>query len=101
MEKNIKIAVIGLGYVGLPLARLFATKYSVVGFDINQSRVSSIKSGTDTTLEVDDDVLQEVLVDNSNVDKGLYCSSVLEDIASCNYFIITVPTPVDKNNRPI
>lgn len=100
MEKNIKIAVIGLGYVGLPLARLFATKYLVVGFDINESRVNSIKSGTDTTLEVDDDVLQDVLVDNSNVDKGLYCSSVLEDIANCNYFVITVPTPVDKNNRP-
>lgn len=100
MEKNIKIAVIGLGYVGLPLARLFATKYPVVGFDINESRVSSIKSGTDTTLEVDDNVLQEVLVDNQNVTKGLYCSNILEDIATCNYFIITVPTPVDKNNRP-
>ena len=62
MNENIKIAVIGLGYVGLPLARLFATKYAVVGFDINESRVASLKSGTDTTLEVDDATLQKVLV---------------------------------------
>jgi UDP-N-acetyl-D-galactosamine dehydrogenase len=100
MDKNIKIAIIGLGYVGLPLARLFATKYSVVGFDINESRVTSLKSGTDTTLEVDDETLQKVLITNSNNGKGLYCSTSLNDIADCNYFIITVPTPVDKNNRP-
>ncbi|PWB24612.1 nucleotide sugar dehydrogenase [Flavobacterium sp. HTF] len=95
-----KIAVIGLGYVGLPLARLFATKYPVVGFDINQSRVSSLKSGTDTTLEIDDDTLQNVLVENNEGKVGLYCTTSLNDIANCNYFIITVPTPVDKNNRP-
>ena len=100
LEENIKIAVIGLGYVGLPLARLFATKYAVVGFDINETRVSSLKSGTDTTLEVDDVTLQRVLVDNPNTDKGLYCTTSLDDLADCNYFIITVPTPVDKNNRP-
>lgn len=100
MDKNIKIAVIGLGYVGLPLARLFATKYSVVGFDINQSRVASLKSGTDTTLEVDDETLQKVLVDQSNAETGLYCTTSLNDIANCNYFVITVPTPVDRNNRP-
>lgn len=100
MDENIKIAIIGLGYVGLPLARLFATKYPVVGFDINESRVASLKSGTDTTLEVDDETLQKVLVTNSNNEKGLYCSTSLDDISNCNYFIITVPTPVDKNNRP-
>lgn len=100
MNKDIKIAVIGLGYVGLPLARLFATKYPVIGFDINQSRVSSLKSGTDTTLEIDDTTLQNVLVDNNDGRIGLYCTTSLNDIANCNYFIITVPTPVDKNNRP-
>ncbi|RUT70538.1 nucleotide sugar dehydrogenase [Flavobacterium cupreum] len=95
-----KIAIIGLGYVGLPLARLFATKYSVIGFDINESRIASLKSGTDTTLEVDDVTLQKVLVDNADQNAGLYCTSSLNDLAACNYFIITVPTPVDKNNRP-
>ncbi|KOP39475.1 UDP-N-acetyl-D-galactosamine dehydrogenase [Flavobacterium sp. NLM] len=100
LEKNIKIAVIGLGYVGLPLARLFATKYSVVGFDINKSRIESLNSGIDTTLEVDSATLQKVLVDNADNKIGLYCTSSLDDIAKCNYFIITVPTPVDKNNRP-
>jgi UDP-N-acetyl-D-galactosamine dehydrogenase len=100
LEQNIKIAVIGLGYVGLPLARLFATKYSVIGFDINETRVKSLNSGFDTTLEVDPETLKAVLVDNSNSKIGLYCTNVLEDIAACNYFIVTVPTPVDKNNRP-
>ena len=100
LNENIKIAIIGLGYVGLPLARLFATKYSVIGFDINEARVASLKSGTDTTLEVDDATLQNVLVDNSTSDVGLYCTTSLNDIADCNYFIVTVPTPVDKNNRP-
>ncbi|MBF4492917.1 nucleotide sugar dehydrogenase [Flavobacterium sp. MR2016-29] len=100
MNQNIKIAVIGLGYVGLPLARLFGTKYSVVGFDINELRVASLKSGTDSTLEVDDVTLQKVLINSPNDEKGLYCTTSLNDIADCNYFIITVPTPVDKNNRP-
>jgi UDP-N-acetyl-D-galactosamine dehydrogenase len=100
MSSILKIAVIGLGYVGLPLARLFATKHAVVGFDINESRVSSLKSGTDTTFEVSDDALQEVLLDRPNDAVGLYCTSVLADIADCNYYIVTVPTPVDKNNRP-
>ena len=100
LNENIKIAIIGLGYVGLPLARLFATKYSVIGFDINEARVASLKSGTDTTLEVDDATLQNVLVNNSTSDAGLYCTTSLNDIADCNYFIVTVPTPVDKNNRP-
>ena len=100
LEKNIKIAVIGLGYVGLPLARLFATKYAVVGFDINKSRIESLNSGIDTTLEIDSNTLQKVLVDNSDNKIGLYCTDSLDEIVNCNFFIITVPTPVDKNNRP-
>ena len=100
MNKDIKIAVIGLGYVGLPLARLFATQFSVVGFDINVSRVEALRTGTDTTLEVDDITLQKVLIQKGSTEKGLYCSSQIADIANCNYFIVTVPTPVDKNNRP-
>ncbi|AXT55039.1 nucleotide sugar dehydrogenase [Aquimarina sp. AD1] len=98
--KDIKIGIIGLGYVGLPLARLFATKFPVIGFDINQNRISELRSGKDTTLEVEDTVLQSVLKDNSQMDKGLYCSADLGDIKDCNYYIVTVPTPVDKNNRP-
>jgi UDP-N-acetyl-D-galactosamine dehydrogenase len=100
-----KIAIIGLGYVGLPLARLFGTKYPVIGFDINQNRVTKLNEGHDDTLEVEDDVLQEVLVKDvdtlNNKGKGLLCSSNVYDIEDCNVFIVTVPTPVDKNNRPI
>jgi UDP-N-acetyl-D-galactosamine dehydrogenase len=105
-----KIAIIGLGYVGLPLARLFATKYPVVGFDINQKRIQELRSGTDTTLEVSDEILQSVLVKEnpfvchpelvSGSQNGLYCSSDLNDINDANTYIVTVPTPVDKNNRP-
>ncbi|MHA7059197.1 nucleotide sugar dehydrogenase [Aquimarina sp. M1] len=98
--QNIKIGIIGLGYVGLPLARLFATKFPVIGFDINQKRIEELRSGIDTTLEVEDEVLQSVLSTTSEMDQGLYCSADLEDIKSCNYYIVTVPTPVDKNNRP-
>ncbi len=101
LDTKIKIAVIGLGYVGLPLARLFATQYPVVGFDINEKRISELQQGTDSTLEVTDAVLQSVLVhdfeENAN---GLLCSSAITAIADCNYYIVTVPTPVDKNNRP-
>lgn len=97
---SVKIAVIGLGYVGLPLARLFATQYPVVGFDINQNRIAELNSGTDSTLEVEDSVLQKVLINKPLASVGLYCSSSLEDISGCNYFVVTVPTPVDKNNRP-
>lgn len=95
-----KIAIIGLGYVGLPLARLFATKYNVVGFDINQSRISELRQGKDSTLEVEDDILQAVLKSENNSENGLFVSNNLEDIKDCNYYIVTVPTPVDKNNRP-
>lgn len=97
---KIKIAIIGLGYVGLPLARLFATKYSVVGFDINQARIKELMSGVDHTLEVEADILQSVLKNENSGNIGLFCSCNLEDIGDCNYYIITVPTPVDKNNRP-
>ena len=97
---NTKIAIIGLGYVGLPLARLFATKYSVVGFDINQNRINELNSGKDATLEIDENTLKAVLVNATSSQKGLFCSTNLEDIKACNYYIVTVPTPVDKNNRP-
>lgn len=100
MNTEIKIAIIGLGYVGLPLARLFATKYPVVGFDINQSRIEALKLGNDTTLEIDAASLHEVLVETPIKGKGLYCTSTLSEITDCNYYIVTVPTPVDKNNRP-
>ncbi len=116
MKEQIKIAIIGLGYVGLPLARLFATKYPVIGFDINQTRINGLRSGTDSTLEVSDEVLKAVLLnenpvtpsavegqpttDNQQLTTGLFCSSDLSDIADANYYIVTVPTPVDKNNRP-
>jgi len=97
---NTKIAIIGLGYVGLPLARLFATKYNVVGFDINTKRINEINKGIDNTLEVENAVLQAVLIDKTSNINGLYCSTNLQDIKDCNYYIVTVPTPVDKNNRP-
>jgi UDP-N-acetyl-D-galactosamine dehydrogenase len=100
MESNIKIAVIGLGYVGLPLARLLATKYSVVGFDINVIRVAELKLGTDSTLEIDSETLQNVLVNDVSASNGLFCTTNIKDISHCNYYVVTVPTPVDKNNRP-
>lgn len=96
---EIRIAVIGLGYVGLPLARLFATKYPVVGFDINQDRVKQLNAGHDATLEVADNDLKAVLSSDPN-QIGLYCATDIEAIRHCNYYIVTVPTPVDKNNRP-
>ncbi|MFD1292274.1 nucleotide sugar dehydrogenase [Lutibacter holmesii] len=100
MKENIKIAIIGLGYVGLPLARLFATKYPVIGFDINTTRVVELKNGIDSTLEVENETLQKVLVERSSTKNGLYCTTKVEEITSCNYYIVTVPTPVDKNNKP-
>ena len=102
MTSKKKIAIIGLGYVGLPLARLFATKYFVIGFDIDDRRVKELNSGLDKTLEISNSALKSVLLKKNETNtNGLFCSSNLMDISSCNYFIVTVPTPVDKNNRPI
>lgn len=94
-KKNIKIAVIGLGYVGLPLARLFSTKYKTIGFDMNQARVDALMSGHDATLEVADDLLQEAISKN-----GFKCTTNLDEIKDCNFYVVAVPTPVDNNNRP-
>jgi UDP-N-acetyl-D-galactosamine dehydrogenase len=99
--ENKKIAVIGLGYVGLPLAAAFAEKYPVVGFDINQGRVNELKSGHDHTLELSDDELKAVMVEGLENRNGLLPSFNSEDLASCNVFIVTVPTPTDKHNRPV
>ncbi len=99
--KKKKITIVGLGYVGLPLARLFATKYSVVGFDINTSRVNELNTGHDSTLEVEDDVLQGVLKKTNDDANGLFCTADMNEITDSQIYIITVPTPVDKNNRPI
>lgn len=93
MDK-IKIAVIGLGYVGLPLARLFSTKYETIGFDMNQARVDALMQGHDATLEVDDSLLQQAIA------HGFKCTTNIEDIQSCNFYVVAVPTPVDENNRP-
>lgn len=89
-----KICVIGLGYVGLPLARLFSTKYKTVGFDMNQRRVDSLMTGHDATLEVADDLLQEA------ISNGFKCTTDIEEIRDCNFYVVAVPTPVDSNNRP-
>lgn len=91
---NIKIAVIGLGYVGLPLARLFSTKFTTVGFDMNQTRVDALMTGHDATLEVDDCLLQEAIAN------GFKCTTDVEEIRDCNFYVVAVPTPVDDNNRP-
>lgn len=91
---TIKIAVIGLGYVGLPLARLFSTKYKTVGFDMNQARVTALMDGHDTTLEVTDELLQ------SAIKNGFVCTFNIEDIRDCNFYVVAVPTPVDENNNP-
>lgn len=103
MHTNHKIAVIGLGYVGLPLARLLATKYSVVGFDINSERVYELNNGKDSTLEVEEQLLKEVIREQNPLsadENGLFCSTDVSDIKDANIYIITVPTPVDKHNRP-
>ena len=93
--KDIKIAVIGLGYVGLPLARLFSTKYPTIGYDINKARVERLMQGKDDTLEVEDALLQEA-IDKHN----FICTTDLDKIRECNFFVVTVPTPVDKHNNP-
>lgn len=95
-----KICMIGLGYVGLPLAVEFAKHFSVIGFDIKQDRIDELNLGHDNTLEVEDDNLQSVLMVEMPKDKGMYLTSKLDEIRDCNIYIVTVPTPVDKNNRP-
>lgn len=93
--KETKIAVIGLGYVGLPLARLFSTKFQTIGYDLNQKRVKALMEGHDATMEVADELLQEAI--NTH---GFKCTSDIEDIKDCNFYVVAVPTPVDSNNRP-
>ncbi|MEL7587627.1 MAG: nucleotide sugar dehydrogenase [Prolixibacteraceae bacterium] len=102
MTPSIHIAVIGLGYVGLPLAVEFARKYRVTGFDINNARVEELRAGEDLTLEVAAHDLEAVLVKpGQSSSSGLHLTTRKEDIASCNFYIVTVPTPTDKNNRPV
>lgn len=94
MDFSPKIAVIGLGYVGLPLARLFSTKYPTIGFDLNTARVDALNAGHDATLEVSDELLQSAIA------QGFKCTSNINDIKNCNFYVVAVPTPVDVNNRP-
>jgi len=98
---DIKIGIIGLGYVGLPLARLFAKKYKVIGFDVDETRVNQINNGVDKTNEVNNKALREVLIDDSSVSKGFYPTTNKNLLKVCNYYIVTVPTSVDKNNQPV
>lgn len=100
MEQTQRIAVIGLGYVGLPLAVEFAKHHAVIGFDINEQRIKDLQGCNDHTLEVESEQLKEVIVKQPGGDKGLYCSNKLGDLKDCNFYIVTVPTPVDKYNRP-
>ena len=92
---TIKICVIGLGYVGLPLARLFSTKYPTIGFDMNAKRCEALMAGHDATLEVSDELLQDAIKNH-----GFVCSSDIEKIKDCNFYVVAVPTPVDNNNNP-
>ena len=94
MNNDIRICVIGLGYVGLPLARLFSTKYKTIGFDMSQRRVDALMAGHDDTLEVADELLQYALAN------GFVCTTDIEQIRDCNFYVVAVPTPVDKNNNP-
>lgn len=93
--QEIRICVIGLGYVGLPLARLFSTKFKTIGFDLNQTRVDALNAGKDTTLEVSDELLKEAIEKH-----GFRCTTNIEEIRECNFYVVAVPTPVDENNRP-
>jgi UDP-N-acetyl-D-galactosamine dehydrogenase len=99
LSSSTRIAIIGLGYVGLPLAAAFAEKYPITGFDINPIRISKLKSAVDDTKEVSTTDLNAVLVESPE-QIGLYCSDQLADLKACTVFIITVPTPTDKNHRP-
>ena len=101
MNKTHKITILGLGYVGLPLAVEFAKKFAVVGFDINEKRIQELRSGVDKTLEVDDENLQSVLSKENNSENGLFITNNLEDIKDSNIYIVTVPTPTDELKRPV
>src|SRR5437868_1156724 len=96
------IGVIGLGYVGLPLAVAFSNKYPVIGFDINERRIGEIQNGIDVTMEIDEPLLKKAIRKERPEpgDTGLFCTNALQDLANCSIYIITVPTPIDKNNRP-
>ena len=96
-----KIAIIGLGYVGLPLAVEFAKKFFVIGFDINKQRINELNSGVDKTLEVENDNLKSVLTTDLNADKGLYITDSIDALSVANIYIITVPTPTDALNKPV
>ena len=93
--KDTKICVIGLGYVGLPLARLFSTKYKTVGFDMSSARCEALMAGHDATLEVSDELLQDAIQNH-----GFICTADIEEIRDCNFYVVAVPTPVDENNNP-
>ena len=93
--EDTRICVIGLGYVGLPLARLFSTKYPTIGFDMNRQRVEALMAGHDATLEVSDELLQEAIGKH-----GFRCTADLDEVRDCNFYVVAVPTPVDENNRP-
>lgn len=95
MDNKIRICVIGLGYVGLPLARLFSTRYPTIGFDMNRKRVDALNAGYDATLEVSDELLQDAIRSN-----GFRCTTDIDEIRDCNFYVVAVPTPVDDNNRP-
>ena len=94
MEEKFKIGVIGLGYVGFPLACLFAKKYQVIGYDINEKRIKEINAGIDSTNEVTAGALETALAN------GMICTSQLDDIKSCNVYIVAIPTPVDDFYNP-
>ena len=98
--KNIKICIIGLGYVGLPLAIQFSKKYPVTGFDINSDRINELKEYKDKTNEIESSQLKKHLKSEDSVEKGLFCTSKYRNIENCNYYIITVPTPIDSDNNP-
>lgn len=103
--KDSKIAIIGLGYVGLPLAGAFAEKFRTVGYDIDPKRVDALQKGHDHTLEVEDAHLQSVLINNpialDQVGNGLFVTDAVSAVSSCNIFVVTVPTPTDKHHRPV
>src|SRR5205809_626524 len=100
MNKSKRIAIIGLGYVGLPLAMEFAKHFPVTGYDINKKRVDDLRSGNDFTLEVDKTDMLAVLKNENNATKGFYVTNILNDISSANIYIVTVPTPIDKHRTP-